>query len=372
MSDTTQGPDGATPQGWSAPGQQPGAPGLHYGSPASPPPAPQQPAPQIPGAPAPAPTFRSWQPGIIPLRPLTFGDFLSTPFKAMRFNRAVVLGGPLLFTLIATLLSLTAMWLLFTDSRLGLLDATPSFEGINVQTVVMLIVAVVALLLADVLSSSIVAPGVARAVLGERISLGTAWTQMRRRLGSLMLLYVLTTLSYVVLMLIIVAPVIAWDGSSGAILLMLAATLLVLVPAGLVITIGQGIARAMIVLEGISAPRAIARTFRLIRGRFWWSVLIVFVTALLINVVASVLQYVGQFAALISTVIAPENLVILGIMFFVVYGIAFVISMVLTYSYMGSVFAFIYVDLRMRHEGFDLDLARAAEARSGERAAAGS
>jgi hypothetical protein len=107
------------------------------------------------------------------------------------------------------------------------------------------------------------------------------------------------------------------------------------------------------------------RTVRLIKGRFWWSILILFVTAALINVVATVLQQVGQFAAVFAVLLAPENVAVLAVTYFVAYGSTFLISMVLTYAYMGSVFALIYTDLRMRHEGFDLDLARAAEARAG-------
>lgn len=354
-----------------APGSPPPAPASAAPpavSPASPPPAPMRPPV------AAAPTFRSWQPGIIPLRPLSFGDFLAVPFKAMRFNRAVVLGGPLLFTLIAGLLSITAGWLLFTDPRLGLLDATPSVSGITPQTVIMLVIAVVALLLADVLSSSIVAPGVARAIMGERIGLGAAWQQMRKRLGSLLVLYVLTTVLYVGLIVISLMPMLVAvaagsdAAAGGAFLLSLLLMLALLLPAGILITLFQGVARAMVVLEGISAIAALSRTFRLIKGRFWWSVLIVFVTALLINVVASVLQYVGQFASIGAMFVAPENELVLGIAFFVFYGVAFLVAMVITYAYMGAVFALIYTDLRMRHEGFDMDLARAAEARAAARA----
>ena len=357
-----------TPQAdaWVAPGAPaPSTPGLVGTAPAPPPPPARAPGPS---ATAPAPTYRSWQPGIIPLRPLTFGDFLAVPFKAMRFNRAVILGGPLLFALIAALISVTATWLLFTDSQLGLLDSNPSLSGINVQTVVMLALATIATLLADVLSSSIVAPGVARAVLGERIGLGTAWTQMRRKLGSLLVLYVASTLVYLVLLIVAALPLLlgalSGDASGATIVLTVLLALALLLPAGLLVTILQGIARAMVVLEGIGAVAAIKRTVRLLKGRFWWTVLIVVVTAVLINVVVGVLQQVGQFASLAAVLLAPENLVLLGIVYFLVYGITFLVSSVLLYSYMGSVFALLYTDLRMRHEGFDLDLARAAEARA--------
>ena len=383
MSDSTSGGDAGAPQeqgsawspptgpaaahqtagqqGWSAPGAPPTTPGPGVQ-------APPQPRASAPVVSAPAPTYRSWQPGIIPLRPLTFGDFLAVPFKAMRFNRAVVLGGPLLFALISGLISVTATWLLFTDPQLGLLDTTPSLSGINVQTVVMLGLSLVAALLADVLSSSIIAPGVARAVLGERIGLGTAWTQMRRRLGSLLLLYAASTLVYVGLLVIAALPLLlavaAGDALGGAIVLSILLALALLIPAGFLVTILQGIARCMVVLEGIGAIPAIKRTVRLLKGRFWWTVLVVFVTAVLINVVVGVLQQAGQIASLGAVLIAPENMVVLAITYFAAYGVTFLVSSVLLYSYMGSVFALLYTDLRMRHEGFDLDLARAAEARA--------
>ncbi|MFW2513126.1 hypothetical protein ACNI3K_05055 [Demequina sp. SO4-13] len=332
-----------------------------------------QPAPSAGRGPAPeqlaaAPSFRSWQPGIIPLRPLSFGDFLTVPFKAMRYNRAVVLGAPLLFTLVSTILMLVALWMVFTDPQLGLLDSTPTLSGISPQTVALLLVSVLMMLLADVFSSSIIAPGVARAVLGERIGIPVAWRQVRRRLGSLLLLYLVSAAALTLLLLAVFAPVLvslgSGDPSGGAVALSLVLFLLLLLPAGLLVTLAQGIARAMIVLEGISMVAALRRLARLIRGRFWWSVLILFVAAALINIVSSVLQYVGQFGAIAVSFVAPENVAVLMVAFFVVYGLTYIVSLVLVYSYVGSVFALLYIDLRMRHEGFDLDLARAAEERA--------
>lgn len=388
MSDSTPGGEAAVPDAggaWTAPGQTP----ARDAGWTQPPPAP--PAPPAPGraavAPTPAstpppgllyaptappvaapPTYRSWQPGIIPLRPLSFGDFLATPFKAMRFNRAVVLGGPLLFTLVAGILSVTATWLVFTDSQLGIMDYEPSLSGINGQTVAMIVVAFVAMLLADVMSSSIVAPGVARAILGERISLGLAWRQMRRRLGSLLLLYVVSAAVYALLLSIAFIPIIVGIGTGdslvGWVLLTVLIGLLLLMPTGVLVTLFQGIARSMVVLEGISAIAALRRTFALIKGRFWWTVLIVVVTAVLIYIVSYVLQYAGQLVSLVGVFAAPENDLVMGIAFILGYGLTFLVSMVATYSYMGAVFALVYTDLRMRHEGFDLDLAQAAEARA--------
>src|SRR5690606_20311126 len=98
--------------------------------------------------------------------------------------------------------------------------------------------------------------------------------------------------------------------------------LIITIPAGMVITIITGTARAMVVLEKISAVAAISRMTRLIRGRFWWTVLIVFVTALLVNIVASILQNVGQFAGFIVMAAVPDNTAVMVTLFALFYGIA--------------------------------------------------
>ncbi|WP_061962786.1 hypothetical protein [Demequina aurantiaca] len=316
-------------------------------------------------APAPMPTYRSWQPGIIALRPLSFGDFMSAPFKAMRFNRSVVLGGPLLFTLLATVLSVTALWLLVNDPQLGLTSVTAVGSGIEATTVIVGILAIVTTLLASVLSSVIVAPGVARAVLGERITLRTAWDQVRRKFGHILLLYVVTAVAIGVMVMLATLPLIFGIGSNETVWIVLGIVLMLIIlgPATFVVAMITGLAQPIVVLEQIGAFAALGRAWRLVKGRFWWSVLIVFVSSALIYIATAMVQGGGQLIATLGLAVAPESGVVQFIAFFVIYGLAIVIALVVTYAYMGSLFTLLYTDMRMRHEGFDLDLARAAEAR---------
>lgn len=356
-------PDAAAPPAWTTPSSPAAA---ATGQPAA-----TAAAPTPPPVPAGygAPTYRSWQPGILALKPLGFGDFLAVPFKALRFNRAVMLGAPLLFTLVSTILTLTTLWVVFNDPQLGLLSAVPTLSGLSGETIALIVIAIATALLADVLSSSIIAPGVARAVLGERITIAVAWKQVRHRLGSLLLLYLVSFATMCVVLLIAFAPLllilVGNDGATAGGILLTIALVLVSIPVFLAITVVQGITRALIVLEDVSMGTALSRAFSLIKGRFWWSLLIIFVAFVLINIAASVFQYVGQFGAVAVSFVAPESTAALAIAFFVVYGIAYVVSMVMVYAYLGAVFALMYIDLRMRHEGFDVDLARAAEARAG-------
>ncbi len=119
----------------------------------------------------------------------------------------------------------------------------------------------------------------------------------------------------------------------------------------------------MIVLERKGAVASIRRTLGVIKGRFWWSVLIIFVTGAIIGFVSGIFQQILSFIGSIALVIGFNGAWLGTAVYVATLVLGAVISYVLTYSYMGSVYALVYIDARIRHEGFDLDLARAAEAR---------
>ncbi|WP_143340426.1 hypothetical protein [Demequina sp. NBRC 110057] len=360
----------AAPPAWVTPAS--GTPAQEGASPAAAPPSAAA-APSGHAVPAQgAPTYRSWQPGILPLKPLSFGDFLAVPFRAIRFNRAVMLGAPLLFTLVSAVLTVVTMWVAFNDAGLFGWSATPTVSTLGGESIALIVIAVASLLLADLFSSSIIAPGVARAVLGERIGIAVAWRQVRRRLGSLVLLYLLTFAVVCVVGAVALSPLLLLIGADGgvvalAVLLTIVACL-ASVPVFVAIVALQGIARALIVLEDVGIGAGLRRAFGLVKGRLWWTILIVFVAGVLINIVAAVVQQVGQIGALAASFLAPQAEVVVGIAYFLAIGLSYAVSALVTYSYLGSVYALLYIDLRMRHEGFDIDLARAAEARAAGRA----
>ena len=364
MTESTSGPSGP-PSGpstdWAAPAGAP--PRTPDRVPAAQPALP--PLVTATGVTQPAPTFRSWQPGLIPLRPQTFGDFIAVPFKAMRYNRGVVVGGPLLFVLVAMVGGGAALWLVFTDPQLALLDPVTQLNGIQPQTVAAVALAAVALILADVFSSAIVAPGIARAILGERIALPAALRIVRTRAGALLGLYGLSMLAGAVTVApgILVTVLGAANSDTATIVTGVLLILALGLPGGLVVGVVGGVARSVIVLERQRVIAAIRRAVGVIRGRFWWSVLILLVTGAIINIAASAVQQVGSLGAAFGVALAPSQATIALIVTLVLTIFLSVISYVFIYAYMGGVYTLIYVDARIRHEGFDMDLARAAEAR---------
>jgi len=333
-----------------------------------PPPAPAQYLPPVvPAAPAVthAPTYRSWQPGIIPLRPVGFGEFLSVPFRAMRFNRSVVVGGPTLCVTLSMVLLGAAFWIAFTDPSLALLSPSGQISGIQTSTVVVMIVAFLALILADAIASAIVAPGVARAVLGERITIGAALRTIGPRIWSLALVWLMSTLAVGAAMVPgIVLMMVSFSNGDDATAILGSLTLIgFAVLAALPIYVISAVARCVIVLEKRGPFSALRRTFQVIKGRFWWSLLIVFVTGLIIYTVTGIFQQMMSFVGGIVLAIGFNGGWWAMAVFVAALVVGAIIAYVVTYSYMGAVYALIYIDARIRHEGFDLDLARAAEAR---------
>ncbi len=127
----------------------------------------------------------------------------------------------------------------------------------------------------------------------------------------------------------------------------------------------MGVASPMIVLERVGVFAAIGRTFRLLAR------------ALLVDRplhlrrrpphqhrVADRPVRFARSSPSSSRSASPENTALVVGANGVVVGVSLLVSSVLTYAYLGSTFTFVYIDLRIRHEGFDLDLAEAAEARA--------
>ena len=368
------GPSDSSIPAWTPPTEAPWfAPGAPAGNGTQPPSAPR---PNYGPPPvASTPTHRSWQPGIMPLRPMTFGDFLAYPFKAIRYNKAVIVGGPLVCYLIVTLAMGVALWMLISDLGSGFFSYDYSYDyteepaaipGPRGETLVALAVTGILLLLSDVFSRAIITPGIARAVLGERISLGTAWALLRKRVWHLLGLYGLATLAVLgAFALFVVGYVFAlMEDSGGAAVVLLLFGFPLMLAVALLYNIFIGVAVPVIVLERVRVGAAFGRTFRLIKGRFWWTLLITFVASLFAGIASSILLNVVQVVGMIAIVALPDAEMLATGVFAIAMTLSYIVSLVLQTSYIGSTFNFVYIDLRIRHEGFDIDLAEAAEARA--------
>jgi hypothetical protein len=176
-------------------------------------------------------------------------------------------------------------------------------------------------LLAFLLSSAAVLQAVSVAYLGGEPDWRESLRTVAARLGSLVWLFLLMGVGLTLAFLLFLAP-------------------------GVWLAVSWSLAYVVLVAEGLTGSAALARSYRLVRGR-WWPTLGALALAFLIQIVVGVVVGVplgiisfnaepGSVAALISSVVANT------------------VSSVVTTSLFGAVLVLIYYDLRVRKEGFDL------------------
>ena len=385
--------DGPAAPRWAAPGAPPAttpaasatspAPAAPSAAPPSPvaiqPPVPTQPSPP-PGygtQAGPAAYHPSWtstltahKPGIIPLRPLGFGDILEGSFAALRRNPKAFIGLALITSLVVLLAfgALGALAYLVATSLGG--NASDGVVAVGLLggfTVVYALTAVTSVALTGILAYP-----VGEGVLGRRPSAADTWRRTRRmvpRLAGLCLLLMVPTL-LVIGGLVALAVLAFANGSNG-----LGALGVFVVVAALVGVFVVGVRIAMstpaLVLEDLGVVASLRRSWALTRGRFWRTFGVLLVAGLLVGVVQQVLgvgfQLVGTFLGLAVGSTLPggagDAVPVVTAVAFTVVG-ALVAAMVCQ-PFVAAVTALLYTDARIRKEGFDLALVRAATGTAG-------
>jgi len=372
-------PQGSAPRapGWSAPGSPappPGyAPPSRYG-PApghdTPHPAGLAPAPGPPAYPAPHWTtaLTAHKPGIIPLRPLGFGEILEGSFAAMRRNPRTFFGLAFLVSLAVVLAIGAAGALAYlvasTTGSSDTSDAVLAVGAVGGLTVLYLLTAVTGVALTGILSYP-----VGEGVLGRKPSIGETWRRTRRmvpRLAGLCLILFIPVV--VVLGGLVVLVVVAFESGSDVLgAAGVAAVLGACVLLGFV-AIRLALATPALVLEDLGVIASLTRSWRLTAGRFWRTLGILVVASLLVGVVQQVLAFGFQLVGMVLgfAVVAAMGDDLDGVLFTVVtFGVSILgglLAGLVTQPFLAAVGALIYTDARIRKEGFDLALVRAVTA----------
>lgn len=368
--------------GWTSPGGSPEAQG--------PPPAPSSGTPAGPPAPGPAqhpgwgqppgwtPAPPAARPGIVPLRPLRLGEIYDGAFQAVRSNPGAMVGAAAVVVTVMTAFDIvfqvimTGSLAALLEDALGGLETDPSAgfdvdpglltEAVGTTSLTLLVtqlVTVVGLALLTAIATLVVGS----AVLGRRTTGGELWAKVRGRLLPLIGLTLLVGLLTVAVLVVALAP--------GLLALLvsevLAVILLVLgAIAGILLVVGLdtrlSLAGPALLLEEQRVVPAIRRSWLLSSRGFLrllgirvLTALIVFVTT---AIVAAPFQLVAAFFAPATSdpfaALTPTLLQLL------VMGLGSAIASTIVYPFFAAVTALLYVDQRMRLEGLDVELARAA------------
>ncbi|MGW6919041.1 DUF7847 domain-containing protein [Kitasatospora sp. NPDC054939] len=322
------------PAGWTGPqwGSPQGAPGgPQYGWGATPP---------------------SPKPGIIPLRPLGFGEILDGAVDTIRRHWRTTLGLALGIAVVQQAATT------FAQLKLG------GDTGDLTSTVAMVATVPVELVL-TVFATALLTMVVSRAVLGRSATIGDAWRDARPRLLQLTGLTLLTALILFGVILLGFSPALGYalaGAGEPAITALLIVVGLLSIPVAVWLWIQLSLAAPALMLEKQGVLTALSRSRRLVRGS-WWRLFG-------LNVVTQVMVALAAFIiaipfTVIGTVIGYDDLMdastdALPVPVLIGAAIAGVISATVTIPFTGTIGVLLYIDQRIRREALDIELARAA------------
>jgi hypothetical protein len=265
------------------------------------------------------------------LHPMGIGEILDAAIKLYRrnawtlFRIVLVIVAPV--TILANLIQVSA-----TPSRLtphfGVSGFASDNHDLTSQDLVTLIVgALIALTLTWI--GSLVATGatfkaLAEAFLGEQTDWKRSLAYAGRRIHSLV-----------------------WVSFLGAVVTLLGFVACVI--PGIYLAVGFTVAVPVLLTEGLRGRAALGRSRRLIKGRWWGTLALIVLGAILTGVVNSALS-----ALVVGVAASGESAnTVLG---FTVGTIATTAAKALTTPFTAAYVTVLYFDLRVRHEAFDLQL----------------
>ena len=326
------------------------------------------------------------KPGLIPLHPLSLGTIIGSSFRVMRRNPAPTFGLSVLLYGFVTIVYAVVLGGIFAysigriasasvDDQGALLAGTYGLLGLGSIVPIALVLVVTAIL------QGIISLEVARATLGEKLRIRGLWKLARGRIAALLgwaLILTAAIVVYLLLAIIAIVAVIAFASSAanaGAV----ATTIVISVLAGLFATLGVIVLASWlttklvfvptaIVLERLTLRAAMARSWSLTRGNFWRTLGIQLLIALIIYAGSSIVSIpVGFIGGIATSLINPNGdlntLLASEAVLLVVSGILSIITGAIGLVMQSASVALLYIDIRMRKEGLDLELLHYVEAK---------
>jgi hypothetical protein len=311
------------------------------------------------------------KPGVVPLRPLGLGEVLDGAVGVLRRYPRPALGLAALVALVSTvcnvLLLVTAFEPLFEvdTAALDRGDTAALEDAIGGAFAGASLGALLAVVSGAVMTGAITAV-VGKAVLGQPMTFGQAWTQVRSRLLPLIglaLLVLLIVAGAFVAATVAGIAVIAALGGAGALLGV------PLIFAGAIVAVWLyvrlSLAPCALVLERTGIVASLRRSVVLVRHD-WWRVfgilLLTFVIGLFVSQVVQ-LPFSALGAGSFSGIVDPDTDV-LATRSLVLTAIGGGLAATLVAPFTAGVRALLYVDRRIRAEGLDVSLSAAAASRT--------
>jgi hypothetical protein len=345
--------------GFPAPGPQDREP-ARDGSYAGPPPA--GPPVQPPSLPPQIPMFTAHKPGIVPLRPLLFGDILDGAIKAVRFNPKAMVGLSAivlaLFLVPSAALGVAATHLAagstttFGPDAQGFRSfATPVFQTVSTT-------------FATAILSGLLIHVVGQAVLGRKPDLGQTWRATRGRVPSLLGLMILSGLFGLLSIAVLLGPgvLLLVNDNLGAGVILEFLGVLGLIAVSLFVSTKISLAAPAIVLEGHGVRGGLRRSFALTKGSAFWRVLgITLLAGILAGFAGALLGLPFSVIGFVITVVSGPDSEAGQLIVTFVSHLSALLTGAITTPFVAAVTGLLYIDRRMRLEALDVVLLRDAQ-----------
>lgn len=317
------------------------------------------------------------KPGLIPLRPLTLGNILSGSFQVLRRNPKPTFGISLatqgvimlVTVLVIGFVTFSAVTRLSSASSQ---DAPEIAAGAVASGILATLIPLVLSVIAAALIQGIIVIEVQRATLGEKQQLKQLWRRARGRLGALVGWTLLLSAIVTVAIALLVAVVWLFVGLFGTVGIVLG--VLIGIVGGLAVIAGTfwlgtklALVPSILMAERGTIRESISRSWSLTNGYFWRTLGIQLLVATILSVVSQVvatpISFLGPMVVFLidpNGTGGPTTMVVLVATYLITIAVTAVFSAIILVV-QSACTALIYIDLRMRKEGLDLELSRFVE-----------
>ena len=292
----------------------------------------------------------------IPLRPLGVSEILDGAVTYIRRNPRATLGmAAILTSVIEIIVTVADYFLVGAQARTHVTPDVLVRSLSGALGIGGLLAAYVVLLL-----SGLLAPVMARTLLGRPTSFGGLWRIVRPRVPRLLGAATLVMVIVFLTLAVPFAPTIAAVAGNASDSVQ-AITWIIGVPVALVLTVSGYVWFALgppiLVLERRGVVASLRRSAEVVRGR-WWRTFGVLFLSLVITLLAEFLVLPAPFAVAQRIVLSfdpdPSGWALVGLV--AVGAVGRIIAGTLVNPFNACVIAMVYADLRMRREAFDLEL----------------
>lgn len=325
-----------------------------------------------------AANFYVYKPGIIPLRPLSIGDIYQGAFAAIKTNARTMFGFTAALLGVVLVISIATNYAIINLVLPNYLSPSSPYAAVftSLSGSFSQLGGSLLQVLATVLLSGLIVVAVSRSVLGRVASSKEVWERTKSKFLPLIGLNIITSIISGLMMIIgiVVFFVLLASAASTAktdreflqdLGVSLVGLLILMVISALVssyLSIKFSVASPAMVLENLGVFAAIGRSWSLTRGNFWRLFGINILTAIITSMVAGIFGGIaGALGAIFVVVgsLSPEDVIASLNTTYILTMVTSTIAQLLILPFTSSVNALLYIDLRMRKEGLDVELRNA-------------